>query len=234
MTVSNSLSTMISMANQSANGEFLFAGINTDVQPLADYNETSAAKAAFDTAFTAYFGFAPTDTANTATIAATGTAPSMEDFITSTPQIDAVFGANDEMVMGAIEAMQASGKFDFSKVVTVGFDAIDDAKQSIRDGILTATIEQFPGKQAAQAFQILHVDYLCNECGNCGLFCPYEGEPFRGKATLFPNRSALEASANAGFALGDAAGATILVRDRADAPARELDREAWTAAAALR
>ena len=47
MTVSNSLSTMISMANQSANGEFLFAGINTDVQPLADYNETSAAKAAF-------------------------------------------------------------------------------------------------------------------------------------------------------------------------------------------
>lgn len=80
----------------------------------------------------------------------------MEDFITSTPQIDAVFGANDEMVMGAIEAMQASGKFDFKKVVTVGFDAIDDAKQSIKDGVLTATIEQFPGKQASQGFQILY------------------------------------------------------------------------------
>lgn len=84
MTVKNSLSTMTSMANQSANGEFLFAGINTDVQPLSEYTETSAAKTAFDTAFTAYFGFAPTDTANTATIAASGAAPSMEDFITST------------------------------------------------------------------------------------------------------------------------------------------------------
>lgn len=82
MTVSNSLSTMTSMANQSANGEFLFAGINTDVQPIAEYTDTSAAKTAFDTAFDAYFGFPPTDTAGTATIAATGT-PSMEDFITT-------------------------------------------------------------------------------------------------------------------------------------------------------
>lgn len=70
------------MANQSANGEFLFAGINTDVQPIAEYTDTSAAKTAFDAAFTTYFGFPPTDTAGTATIAATGT-PSMEDFITT-------------------------------------------------------------------------------------------------------------------------------------------------------
>ncbi|MFN3718724.1 MAG: flagellar hook-associated family protein [Rhizobium rhizophilum] len=83
MTVSNSLSTMTSMANQAANGEFLFAGINTDVKPLEDYTETSAAKTAFDNAFTAYFGFPPTDTAGTATIAASGAVPSMEDFIGS-------------------------------------------------------------------------------------------------------------------------------------------------------
>jgi ribose transport system substrate-binding protein len=80
----------------------------------------------------------------------------MEDFIMSTPEIDAVFGANDEMVLGGIEAMEASGKFDFSKVITVGFDAIDDAKVSIRAGILTGTIEQFPSKQAAQGFQVLY------------------------------------------------------------------------------
>lgn len=84
MTVKNSLSTMISMANQSANGEFLFAGINTDVQPLADYTPTSNAKAAFDAAFFGYFGFLPTDTVNTATIVAKGPSPSMEDFISST------------------------------------------------------------------------------------------------------------------------------------------------------
>lgn len=84
MTVSNSLSTMTSMANQSANGEFLFAGINTDVKPLADYTDTSPAKTAFDNAFTAYFGFAPTDTASVSTIVPSGGFPSMEDFITST------------------------------------------------------------------------------------------------------------------------------------------------------
>ena len=84
MTVSNSLSTMTSMANQSANGEFLFAGINTDVKPFNEYTDTSPAKTAFDNAFTGYFGFPPTDTANVATIVPSGAAPSMEDFITST------------------------------------------------------------------------------------------------------------------------------------------------------
>lgn len=77
MTVQNSLSTMVSMANQSANGEYLFAGINTDVQPLAPYDATSPAKLAFDAAFAAYFVGPP------ANIVATGPAPSMEDFITN-------------------------------------------------------------------------------------------------------------------------------------------------------
>ncbi len=63
--------------------------------------------------------------------------------------------------MRAIEAMQASGKFDFSTVTTVGFDAIDDALQSIRDGVLTGTIEQFPGKQASMGFEVLY-DFVSN------------------------------------------------------------------------
>lgn len=82
-TVKNSLDTMVSMVNTSVNGEFIFAGINTDVQPMADYTETSAAKATFDAAFTSYFGFAPTSTVDTANIVATGAAPSMDDFITN-------------------------------------------------------------------------------------------------------------------------------------------------------
>jgi len=53
----------------------------------------------------------------------------------------------------------------------------------------------------AQALQILHVDSLCNECGNCGLFCPYEGEPYRGKATLFSDAEALARSRNVGFTI---------------------------------
>jgi len=83
----------------------------------------------------------------------------MEDFIMSTPQIDAVFGANDEMILGAIQAIEASGKFDVEEVVTVGFDALPEALQLIEEGTLDATIEQFPGRQASTAFEIL-VKYL--------------------------------------------------------------------------
>lgn len=83
----------------------------------------------------------------------------MEDFIMSTPQIDAVFGANDEMILGAIQAMDASGKVDVKETITVGFDALPEALKLIEEDVLDATIEQFPGKQASTAFEIL-VNYL--------------------------------------------------------------------------
>jgi putative selenate reductase len=35
------------------------------------------------------------------------------------------------------------------------------------------------------AYQILHLDALCNECGNCATFCPYDGKPYKDKLTLF-------------------------------------------------
>ncbi|GEO85239.1 MULTISPECIES: flagellar hook-associated family protein [Alphaproteobacteria] len=81
-TISNSLDTFTSMANTSLGGEYLFAGINTDVQPLTEYTDTSAAKSAFDAEFLSYFGFNQSDS-QTANIAASGTAPSMEDFLTN-------------------------------------------------------------------------------------------------------------------------------------------------------
>lgn len=58
------LSTMASSLNSNLNGEYLFAGINTDVKPFADFNDpTSAARVAFETEFATYFGFAPDDPA---------------------------------------------------------------------------------------------------------------------------------------------------------------------------
>lgn len=52
--------------------------------------------------------------------------------------------------------------------------------------------------------QIIHIDALCNECGNCAVFCPYEGKPFRDKITVFADKAALLDSGNYGFAsLGD-------------------------------
>ena len=58
--------------------------------------------------------------------------------------------------------------------------------------------------------QILHVDKMCNECGNCTQFCPYASEPCRDKFTLFQTKEDMEDSRNAGvlFLGGD----KVLVR----------------------
>ena len=53
-----------------------------------------------------------------------------------------------------------------------------------------------PGKCQAQ---ILHIDGMCNECGNCAVFCPYSGKPYRDKFTLFWSEEDFENSENEGF-----------------------------------
>jgi ribose transport system substrate-binding protein len=80
----------------------------------------------------------------------------MESLLQKYPSFDAVFGANDEMIIGAAEAMSAAG---LKGKVTVGFDATPDAFQYMKEGKLSATIDQFPGRQAGEALQYL-VDYV--------------------------------------------------------------------------
>ncbi|MGN6771161.1 MAG: flagellar hook-associated family protein [Rhizobiaceae bacterium] len=71
------LSSVTSILNTSVNGEYLFAGINTDVQPINDVSAAgSPAKQALDQAFQDHFGFPPSDPA-----ASTITASDMSDFI---------------------------------------------------------------------------------------------------------------------------------------------------------
>ncbi len=47
--------------------------------------------------------------------------------------------------------------------------------------------------------QIIHVDGMCNECGNCAVFCPYDSAPYKDKFTLFWRREDFENSENQGF-----------------------------------
>ena len=47
--------------------------------------------------------------------------------------------------------------------------------------------------------QILHVDGMCNECGNCAVFCPYSGRPYKDKFTLFWSEEDFADSENNGF-----------------------------------
>ncbi len=47
--------------------------------------------------------------------------------------------------------------------------------------------------------QILHVDKMCNECGNCTAFCPYAAQPCKDKFTIFQTEKDMEDSENFGF-----------------------------------
>ena len=47
--------------------------------------------------------------------------------------------------------------------------------------------------------QILHVDGMCNECGNCAVFCPHTGKPYKDKLTLFWSQEDMDDSENTGF-----------------------------------
>ncbi|MGM9552723.1 MAG: putative selenate reductase subunit YgfK [Faecousia sp.] len=47
--------------------------------------------------------------------------------------------------------------------------------------------------------QILHIDKMCNECGNCTAFCPYNAEPCKDKFTLFQTEKDMDDSKNFGF-----------------------------------
>ena len=58
--------------------------------------------------------------------------------------------------------------------------------------------------------QIIHVDYMCNECGNCETFCPYNSAPYKEKFTLFHRAEEMEDSTNDGFAFVDNDGNAIV------------------------
>jgi len=82
----------------------------------------------------------------------------MSSLMKQYPEFDAVFAANDDMVVGAIDAMSAVDVDPASKV-TIGVDGSPVALASIRIGKLGATIDQVPDKQARQAVDWL-VRYL--------------------------------------------------------------------------
>jgi putative selenate reductase len=60
--------------------------------------------------------------------------------------------------------------------------------------------------------QIVHIDGMCNACGNCEAFCPYQSAPYKDKFTLFWNESDFEDSESAGFLLIDGKSKRFKVR----------------------
>ncbi|BAM48084.1 ribose ABC transporter substrate-binding protein RbsB [Amphibacillus xylanus] len=74
----------------------------------------------------------------------------MENMLRSNPEIQGVFAHNDEMALGALEAVEAANK----DIVIIGFDATDDAVEAVENGRLAGTIAQQPvliGVEAIEA-----------------------------------------------------------------------------------
>ncbi len=105
------LQALTSILNTSLNGEFLFAGTNTDIKPFGDFTASgSPAKAAFDASFLAYFGFTQDDPA-----AAGITAADMENFLTTevepqfaNPGWDNWSNATDQSIVSRIALNETS------------------------------------------------------------------------------------------------------------------------------
>ena len=68
----------------------------------------------------------------------------------------------------------------------------------------------------ASRHQVIHLDGMCNECGNCGIFCPHEGNPYKDKVTVFWNEEDFRDSTNKGFLVTDMAACKCLVRTEED------------------
>ena len=79
----------------------------------------------------------------------------MENIIQANPNIQVVFAHNDEMALGAVKAIKASG----INALVIGFDGNDDAKDSIDANEMTATISQQPDLIGALGVELANKIY---------------------------------------------------------------------------
>ena len=74
-----------------------------------------------------------------------------ENILRANPNIKGIFAHNDEMALGAVDAVSAAGKG--KGIAVVGFDAIDEAIAAVKEGRMAATVAQMPAKMGKTAVQ---------------------------------------------------------------------------------
>jgi ribose transport system substrate-binding protein len=84
----------------------------------------------------------------------------MENMLQGNADIKAVFAQNDEMGLGAIEAIKGAGLED--QITVVSFDGTEGGLKAIEDGSLAATVAQQPDKMGRLALQAAY-DYFAGE-----------------------------------------------------------------------
>lgn len=81
------------------------------------------------------------------------------DSITASPEINAVFTHNDDMIRGVIGGLRQIGKLDEQSIMLIGVDGTPEALNRIRQGLQVGTVNQDPFEMGGLAIQTA-VDYL--------------------------------------------------------------------------
>jgi len=78
------------------------------------------------------------------------------DLLIANPDLDAIFGLNDNMALGAVQAVEETGR---SEVLVMGFNGTPDAVVAVYNGELDATVVQFPALMV-QTYVDLAIDLV--------------------------------------------------------------------------
>ncbi len=131
--------------------------------PVLELTGQAGASAATDRSagFQEIFGSSNIDQTTTASWSRATAQTVTEAFLAAegNPAAICVFGANDEMALGAIAAIKGNQVTDIAASFVIGFDAIDDATASVDAGEMAATVAQQPVEIGRVAAQIA-LDYL--------------------------------------------------------------------------
>ena len=74
----------------------------------------------------------------------------MPNLLQAHPNVSGIYAANDEMALGALEAIDAAG---LTGILVGGTDANADARQAMRDGRLAVTVSGDPFGQGFHSVQ---------------------------------------------------------------------------------
>ncbi len=75
-----------------------------------------------------------------------------ENILTSDPDLKAIFGANDDAALGAVQAVKAAGRTD---IVIVGLDGNPPALEAVKAGDLAADIAQYPDRMGTYGVDLM-------------------------------------------------------------------------------
>jgi flagellar hook-associated protein 3 FlgL len=152
------LYTLTTILNTSLNGEYTFAGINTDVKPLNDFNEAgSLNRVAFDTSFDDYFTFAQDDLD-----AADITGAEMEDFLTTVVESQ-FMGTGWQTSWSNATDQQIVSRISLNETAETSVSANNDGARKL--AMATATISALFTEQMSDEAKAAIVDWAIGVVG---------------------------------------------------------------------